>query len=42
MRSKQEYIKIAMLVNASIVNEIKSIISGAKERAIYEVEHERI
>jgi len=30
-----------MLVNASIVNEIKSIIAGAKERAIRAVDHER-
>jgi predicted nuclease of restriction endonuclease-like (RecB) superfamily len=33
---------IAMLVNAAIVNEIKNIIAGAKERAIRAVDHERV
>jgi hypothetical protein len=33
---------IAMLVNASIVNEIKDIIAGAKERTIRAVDHERV
>jgi predicted nuclease of restriction endonuclease-like (RecB) superfamily len=33
---------IAMLVNASIVNETKNIIAGAKERAIRTVDHERV
>lgn len=33
---------LAMLVNASIVNEIKNIIAGAKERAIRAVDHERV
>ena len=31
-----------MLVNASIVHEIKNIIAGAKERAIRAVDHERV
>jgi len=31
-----------MLVNAAIVHEIKSIIAGAKERAIRAVDHERV
>jgi hypothetical protein len=33
---------IAILVNASIVHEIKNIIAGAKERAIHAVDHERV
>src|SRR5881397_36009 len=33
---------IAMLVNAAIVNEIKDIIAGAKERAIRAVDQERV
>src|SRR5437868_4179610 len=42
MRSKHEYIKSIMLVNSSIVNEIKSIIAGAKERIIRAVDHGRV